>query len=217
MQTFENSTALMLPDSTAGGGFSSAYRKTPFRKLEMVSDVWVPLLQSLISGLLATGVLWVLSPGIGWAWYVAPVIGVVVVGITWLLLLWAGRAMLWVVEEITGTDIDNDGHVGKPEKRVVEVEVKEGHSTRLAELPGDEDHLLRFCRYIAAGDSFSERTAQQCGYGVTNFRKLRDIFIARRWAYWKNPDTPQQGIELTLGGRSIIKALAQPPTPPGEG
>lgn len=212
LKTFEQSTALTIPDSANNApNFAAAYRKTPFRKLEMTSDVWVPLAQSFISGVLATGVFGVVSSVLGWVeWYVAPVTGIVVVGLSWLVLLWAGRAMLWVIEEITGMDIDHDGHVGQPEKRTIKIEVKNGSSTQLADLPGAEEYLTRFCRYVAAGESFSERTAQQCGYGITNFRKLRDIFIARRWAYWKNPDTPQQGIELTVGGKHIINELAQP-------
>lgn len=217
LKSLQQSTALTLPDQAeiSPPGFSSAYRKTPFRKPEMIPDVWVPLAQSLVTGLLASVVFAVITPAFpGWTWYTGPVIGLVVVALAWIFLLWAGRGMLWVIEEITGMDINGDGDVGQPQKRVVEVAVKEGRSTRLAELPGDEAGLIRFCQWIAAGDSFSEKTAQSCGYGVTNFRKLRDIFISRRWGYWKNPDSPQQGVELTVGGQQIIRELAHSPTLP---
>jgi len=209
LQTFEQSTALTIPGSErpAPPAFSSAYRKTPFRKQDIPSDVWVPLLQSLITGILAAVVFSVITPQIaGWPWYAGLIIGLFVLAMAWTILLWAGRSMLWVIEEVTGVDINQDGHIGKPDTPLTKIEVKDGHSTRLADLPGDED-LTKFCRWVAAGDSFSERTAQACGYGVTNFRKLRDIFISRRWAYWKNPASPQQGIELTLGGRHIIREL----------
>jgi len=80
--------------------------------------------------------------------------------------------------------------------------------SKLASLPGDERDLVRFCAQVASGDPFTEETAQACGYGVTNLRKLRTLFINSRWAYWRNPEAPRQGIELTLSGKKIISDLA---------
>jgi hypothetical protein len=139
---------------------------------------------------------------------------IVATGLAWGFRLGSSQQTLWVVEEITGQDINNDGYTGKPQRREISIEVREGRSTFREELPGEESLLMNFAAAVGSGQSFSEMTAQATGYGVTNLRALRDIFLKRRWAYWKNPDSPQQGVELTLSGKRILADIAHPPTPP---
>jgi hypothetical protein len=216
--TMQSVSDIVIPQQSeaAPQPFSQASRKTPFRKLEMGADVLVPLTQAVVSGVLAAVLLAMLVPFVpSWGWGVPFVAGGGVIAMVWAGSMLRDRG-LWVIEEITGLDIDHDGHTGKPQKRVIEVELREkGKLSGMAELPGGDD-LLDFCRMVHAGESFSEQTAQQCGYGVTNFRRLRDIFIQRRWAYWRNPAHPQQGLDLTRQGQGVIKdvALSAAPLPP---
>lgn len=211
-KTFE-STA-MIPgqtnsDQAGQPSFSMAYRKTPWRKPEFAPDVLIPLSQSVISGLLSAIVMSIAAIFIkSWPPYLGLLAFPVVVALGWLLSMVSDRG-LWIIEKITGTDQDDD----EPKKKIIEIEVKNDHTRHIAELPGDEEYLRKFCQWVAAGDSFSESTAQKCGYGVTNFRNLRDIFVSRRWGLWKNADHPQQGIELTVSGKQIIRSLAATPPP----
>lgn len=213
-----HSTALALPGQNGQAqeqpAFSEAYRKTPYRKPELIPDVWVPLIQAIISGLLSALVATIISLFVdSWPLYIGLFIGPLVIGLVWCYSMLNDRG-LWVIEKIIGQDVEPDRPAPS---RPVTIEVKEGRTTHLAELPGDEDYLIKFCQWVAAGDPFSERTAQACGYGVANFRKLRDTFVNRRWGFWKNANHPQQGIELTLSGKQIIRDLANtPPTPPLE-
>lgn len=140
--------------------------------------------------------------------------GVIVTGLAWVVLLYVSHPMLWIFEEITGRDIDGDGRAGRPETRVIEVEVHEGSSTKIERLPGDEAQIIRFAQAITRGGTFAERTATRAGYGSGNFVKLRDVFIQKRWAAWNDPNAPQQGVSLTEIGRQVIKRLAEAPLSP---
>lgn len=199
MIALESSTALALPPAN---NFASAYRKTPYRKLDLVADVLVPLCWAGITGLILGVFFAVLGLFLGWPGWAGPVAGLVITTAVWIVSMLSDRG-LWMIEEITGRDLDGDGITGQPARRVVQVEVKEGKTTQLADLPGDAD-LVRFCQVVAAGKSFSEDTAQSSGYGVTNFRRLRDQFINRRWAFWRDPANPQQGVELTMIGKKVV-------------
>jgi len=212
IRTFE-SAAPLLPGQTSPGQaiptFSVAYRKTPWRKPEFIPDVFVPLTQAIISGVLLAIVISVIAIFVkSWPSYLGLLVFPIVVGLGWCISMLNDRG-LWIIEKITGRDIDQDN---EPKKRIIEIEVKDGHTRHIAELPGNEEYLTKFCRLVTAGDSFSEATAQRCGYGVTNFRELRDIFINRRWGFWKNPDH-RQGIELTVSGKQIIRSIASTPPP----
>jgi len=217
-RTMENSYPLALPAPNNGAdnipSFSTAYRKTPYRKQEMIADVFVPLSQAIVTGLMAGVTSSILAIFIeSWPGYIGLIIGPVVAGGVWSLAMLTDRG-LWVIEKITGQDYEYQPEESQSQKRIVEIEIKEGPRTHIATLPGDDFDLALFCQNVANGGSFSERTAQDCGYGVTNFRKLRDTFISRRWGYWKNPDHPQQGIELTVSGKQIIRDLANSLLPP---
>jgi hypothetical protein len=216
LKTF-HTTALALPGQNGQTqeqpAFSEAYRKTPYRKPELIPDVWVPLTQAIISGLLSALVATIISLFVAsWPLYIGLIIGPLVVGLVWLYSMLNDRG-LWIVERITGQDVEQDDKNDHSTKRIVEIEVKEGRNTRIAELPGEGSYLIRFCQWVAAGDSFSEETAAQCGYGVTNFRKLRDKFVSQRWGFWRNANHPRQGVELTVHGKQIIRRLANTPPP----
>lgn len=220
---FSSGAALSIPAAgadlgQAGAGFSSAYRKTPYRKMEMGADVLVPLTQSVITGAVVATGLGVITPFLPWSWYVGPITGAITIGVAWGYRLAVSRETLWIVEEFIGQDIDGDGHTGRPERHTIEVWVKDGKSRKTFDIPGDLA-ALPFIQAVVEGDTFTEATAQATGYGVTAFRQLRDLFVKNRWAVWRNPSHPQQGVELTLIGRQILRQILtdNDPLPPATG
>ena len=215
---FQSTAIVPFPKNDAAQvGFKSAIRKTPFRKKDPVSDVLTPFAQAFVTGLMVTLCGSFLAALNGWQWYSGLLAGVIITFVAWVVLLYASHTMLWIIEEITGRDIDGDGHAGKPEKRVIELEVHEGQSTKIQTFPGEEKQVIRFALAVIRGGTFSERTAQRSGYGVTNFTKMRDIFIQRRWAAWNDPNAPQQGVGLTETGQQVIKRLSEAPLSPTKG
>lgn len=120
--------------------------------------------------------------------------------------------LLWRIETITGMDVNGDEEVGKPEPHTIQVEVTNGKSSQWEELPGDEAALIEFAKSIISGRvTFSEDGASTSGFGVTNFRKLRDKFFKHHWAEWKDPKARNQGITLYRAGRTVLLRIAETP------
>jgi len=91
------------------------------------------------------------------------------------------------------------------------VEQPEGRTrpqTKRARLPGSAS-AKEFYRAVHRGESFSLRTARKYGVGRAAFNgKIRDGFIERGLARWKNPDHPEQGVDLLEAGERLIEHLA---------
>jgi hypothetical protein len=213
-------------DMTAGlPPFQSAYRSTPVRPPEH-TDWTVPLMQAIVTGLLVG-----LPAGWGVAWLIRRAFDVEPVTVVWMGLFFIGSIMLvWLwrlgaysdllmkVEEVTGVDLSGDGQVGPPKPPGVDVSVKH-------EAPGHERYefdtlpvssrrgyagLISYARAITQmGESFAERPANECGgYSRAEWIELRDKFLNHGWARWVNEQAPQQGVELTAYGMSILRRIA---------
>jgi len=208
-------TALAVPGQSPPADFVSAYRRTPYRKMELIADVAVPLAQATITGLLTTFGISVIGLFNAWPWYIGPICGVFVTGGAWLLLLWYGRESLWVTEEIIH-DID-DGETDDdppPQTWEVRAEVSEGKRRQFADLPGEPAQLHNLGTAVINGESFSERTATNAGFTQENWGLLRDQFITRGWAHWNHPTRRQNGVTLLRTGRAILQKIAATPLPP---
>lgn len=181
------------------------------------AGVLLPLGQAAATGAMAGLAAWIFaallrSPA-AWRWGVGVFAGVLL--LAWLLLLWRWLGLTAPLERLTGLDLDQDGYIGPPP--TIRVEVQNGRHTTIAELPY-ADRLADFARGVLAGSPISERTWSGAGalFSQSEFRQVRDIFLARGWFRWSNPDAPQQGIELSPAGRAALRALAEhdTPTPP---
>lgn len=121
-------------------------------------------------------------------------------------------ALLWV-EEITGMDIDGDGEIGEPPANRVEVEIQEkGIPREIDTLDIDPLKLRELARLVVlGGESFSERTAAKAGMSRDEeWVPLRNKLVDRRWAAWKVPGSPTQGVTLKPKGEAILEALLPP-------
>ena len=213
----ENNTALSIPGLPAPLNITSAYRKTPVRKMEMVADVLVPLAQAGISGLLVGGLttpLFAAAQNI--PWYAGLYLGAVSVGLVWGFRLAASKDTLWVIEELTGSDIDGDGHSGPPPAYGVRAELKKDDGWQFSTLPGTPSALHKFAVTVNGGESFTERTSYTSGLTQQEWEALRNTFISNNWAYWRNPERPQVGVELLRSGRAVLRSIAATPPPPPE-
>jgi hypothetical protein len=93
---------------------------------------------------------------------------------------------------------------------VVRVEVVNDNQVQIAELPATPAQLRELSAGLLAGVSFSESAWTGSGrpFSRDQFRDIRNIFIQRGWATWRNSDAPNQGIEPTRAGKSVCKHLA---------
>ena len=199
------------------------YTETPAHLPTMESHVKVPAAQSIITAFVI-GVPFAFVSGVfGYSFGNLTIFGSIVIGFgsgvaaffvvaayNWLSRVSNYNQLLWRVEEFLNTDINSDGETGKPEPRQIRVEVTENKSTLLATLPGDEESLWNFANDVVAGvANFSESGAQHSGYGVSNFRSLRDdFFIPNGWAYWKDGRRSTAGVVLTVSGTQTLRGIA---------
>lgn len=221
---FQSSHRSVFKSDAAAPALPAGYtaeRQSPAFLPTKEANVIVPLLESLITGAFVgvctvAGVTYVqrsFLDGLAWG-------GISLLAASffqWIRLTGSYRNLLWRLETVTGLDVDGSGEVGQPEplpQPTVRVEVLEGHTWKFENLPGDNDSLYSFSRDVVNGvRTFSERGAADNGYGVENFRKLRDLFVDRGWATWNHPNRKQQGVSLTRGGNWLIREIAGTPLP----
>jgi hypothetical protein len=114
------------------------------------------------------------------------------------------------IERITKRDINRDGYIGTPPVVRVELKSENGQQAQFAELPTTKDKMSDFARGVLAGTPISEARWSGAGalFSKSEFRGVRDIFIARGWARWVNSDFHEQGIELAPSGRAVLRQFA---------
>jgi len=176
------------------------------------SDVKVPFFQATICG--AIGGLATLMVVIAvavkerWAWWIPPIsalsASLLVMTIIWALLLGAHRRLLWLVEEITGQDVNKDGEVGEPDEVHIWLTDPEKKTKKKTVLPVDEQTLRQVAKAVLrAGKPFSRRGLK----GILSdgkFRKLQEILLDEGWAIYKEGG-PNAGIELTYPGMAVFR------------
>lgn len=227
---FESTRPTSLRNEAATIPMPPAYQseaQSPVFMPTTEANVIVPLLQSLITGVfialpvgLVVGLIDIKldnmvirgSIGSGFLWA-----GVTLFSVTcwqWITRSNEYNNLLWKIETITGMDVDGDEKVGQPEPPTIRVEVKEGGNWRFANLPGDNESLQKFASDILNGiRTFSEQGANENGYGIDNFKKLRGVFLEKGWAVWNHPQRRQQGVSLTRSGQWVLKEIANTPLP----
>ena len=136
---------------------NSYERKAPARVGDLRSDLFLPLGQAIVTALVGT-----IVGGILGGWRLGIVVGGVMLATTWLLLLWDHRRAMWVVEYVTGHDLDRDGTVGEPDPQRVRVELVENHRAgrriRFLDLPITEAGLRDVAQAVVQdGAAFSRR------------------------------------------------------------
>jgi hypothetical protein len=213
-RTLSNTTALAVPGRQQAD-LVSAYRRTPYRKMELIADVAVPLAQAAITGSLSAVAVFVTGLFYGWPWYAGPFFGVFVTGVSWLGLIWSGRESLWVIEEVIGRDLDGDGETGPPAPAWgVRAEITEGKRWQFADIPVRPGPLHKLAGAVIEGDeSFTERTAAANDMTQAEFYILRDLMVERGLAAWNHPTRRQNGVSLTRGGLALLRAIVNTPPP----
>jgi hypothetical protein len=199
---------------TAGAEYE---RKRPVRDASLESDVAVPGLQAVITGVavgLAGGTA---SAVFGWPkpWLIA--LGLVggTTALTWLVLLRAHRDLLWEIERVIGTDLDRDGDVGKPDQRAVvgepeprvtrvEITDRDNKRIRYVDLPLSDGEIERVARAVlVAKGSFSQRGLSDI-LSQEQYSETYDSMLEGGLLRYKGKSA-RAGVELTGAGRAFLE------------
>ena len=196
-------------DPTPEMPFTEATRTAPARPALVESDVIVPFLQTVVTGLFvgfaAIGVVIEFEP---LAWIGG------VLAVVWIVLLIDHRKLLRTVEVVIGRDLDNDGAIGRPVplEQMLRVEVGQDNTTYFLDVPHNK--AVAFARSVMAGRSMSESEWKKFFGGIEPFKTFRGRLLDAKLVRWVNPDAHAQGVVLTPAGRKVFERLAK--LPPAE-
>lgn len=204
-------------------------RETPVFMPTFEANIVVPRAKAITYGFFAGGAVTLIVTGplvMGGSniWY-AIAAGLTFGGVTFFVTAaWAWEksskfydSLLTRFEEMTGVDVNQDGQIGDGDS--VNININSDQGQKLETWPVSKRALVWFAKAVISGnpaDTFSESTARQAGMSRKQWLFIRDTFISHRWAYWRNPDNPKLGVELTgMGGRKILQGIARGEMPAG--
>ena len=191
------------------------YHSEPARAASVASDVAVPALQSLISGVVAGAVTLALCVAFGWQMRIAGAVALAVLALAWVWLLVDHRRLLWAVENLTHADVNRDGAIGQLEPARLVLEVKHSGGERsgfdFLHLGIDQADFLTWARAVLGGQSLA--VGQWVGRGRLFTRGQYDALMSEleRAGIVRAADArnPQSGRELSPAGRAALRACVR--------
>ena len=179
----------------------------PARDPALSSDFVLPLLQSVVSGVLVGGLV-VVAGGGGWRSFWLAFFAVALVA--WLWTLNTAREALWRLESVLQKDIDGDGVAGVPEERpVVRVEVEAGSHLALIDFHGltSVAQLQTFARLALEGDLNERAVKGALELARPEWQALRDDLLSRGLLVWNVANSRKHGVALTRRGADVLNGV----------
>ncbi len=172
----------------------------------IAEKILIPLLKALITGVLVAlfTAAWFI-PAVPWKLFAATLSGVCLV--SWLMVI-------RISDQGNGAVTLKPSKVYPVETTRIEITAADPSGAfsagRWAELPISRESIDSVARRIAAGASFSHAGLAGPGRPLSRseYEVLRDEFIARGLAYWINPDSHSQGVELSRAGVAVMEHFA---------
>lgn len=189
-------------------------RRKPERSASLESDALVPVVQSVVSAIVAS-----ISGGVTSAltgfWRPLPsgaVSGAAILTLSWLILLRDHRGLLWDVERVTGTDLDHDGSVGpievKPDVTRVEITERDQGNTRVryVDVPLSDSELEKLAQAVLQHDlTFSRRSLNEAGVMESErYAELTDRMLQGDLLRYRGKGK-HSGLELSPAGRAFLR------------
>jgi hypothetical protein len=145
---------------------------------------------------------------------------VIVSPLTWMSLLMDWVNAKNVFEKLFKVDIDHDGYKGQRPKESLEIDYREkadgGGQHRTFTTFKDKDKMISFARGILGGRPWTlkEWTGKDREFSRKEFDTIRETFVNRGWAEWRDDEYHDQGADFTDAGKVVLRRIANhPPTP----
>jgi len=180
--------------------------------LTVRSGVLIPLLQSLVAGLLyGVGTSFVAKvmndfgfDEVAW-WKIGLATFFLAFTRAWLALIDEWRQFLYPKPKKDPVYIESE-----PVHTKLEISENNGRSMQFIDLPAEPDQLIQLGMGIMEGLSFTE--AQWVGRGQpftrTQFVRLRSELIKRGLLVWNSDLDPARGVKVTGKGRAVMRHFA---------
>jgi hypothetical protein len=224
-QTFKQTIPGITPTSPAMFEGYDYEKRQPAREPSLQGDVLVPAAQSLLTGLAlgipSAAVMGMLGYDTTAALATGAAVGLSAISVTWLIKMDAHSRLLWLVESVTGRDIDGDDEVGEPEPvarpEPVRLEVvNEDAPGKFAglniDLPvGVDRGLFAHWAAMVVNNGMPTGRTHWTGAGRPFSRELYDRFlVALETAGIIHDYGDGKGRVLTTGGKHSLKRFLRP-------
>jgi len=123
----------------------------------------------------------------------------------WGVLTFLDRKGLASLERPLGIDLNRDGRIGEPEWVRGEVTDEDKRQITRVEFPFPNDRLRAVAQAILRGGAAFSRRGLSNVISESQFHTLQKEFLKRGLCYWKNPESEQQGVDLSPGGRAFLR------------
>ena len=171
----------------------------------LTKEVWIPLLRSLITGLLAGVLLFALGALFAWD---SPGALAAIGGISISLLVWwVSVRQAW---RVLGGDLGQVVEIIEPERVRLQLNHQDGQGADWLDLPVELPRMIAISERVLDGGSFSHASLAGPGRPLSRseYETLRDVFLARGLASWINPEAHSQGLRLSGKGRAVARGFA---------
>jgi len=192
----------------------------PARAAEVGSDVAVPLLQSAITGGLLAIPATLLAKALVPDADGLKLFAILASGFTciaWMVLLGEHRKLLWLIEGVTGQDLDGDKSVGQPDERVIIVNGGQMAQQAEQQTRGQQEASWQaaFVKFVMGLEQYgtSQREwVERQGMDLETYKRYRDALIRLKVAAWKSVGkngkvNEKQGWALTVPASFILEKL----------
>lgn len=191
--------------------------------LGWVAGLGLPFGQALITailvGLLAGALAW--AAGLPRPAAIGLVFGLMSGLLMWLMSIAAWHSAAYrqpqvYVSQPEIVEAEEYDALPEPERIRVRIIEADGRSETWSSLPCSEPQMRALCSGLASGVPFAHSHWVGAGkpFSRAEFEAVRDEMLQRNLIRWINPDARAKGVELSPGGRALVRTFAASPTPP---
>jgi len=181
----------------------------PARPADFRSDVLVPLAQSVLTGVLLSGLVAFLVWRQSWDGD----LGVLFLGLAltvsclaWVVLLAQHRRLLWAAEKLTRVDLNGDKTVGDPRDRLLVLNASQGKAQQVRR--ENEARRADFVDFVSRlPHKGTSLRAWESELGRDSYAEFRDALLKLGWARWRSHDQ-RKGWALTMPIDDILKRVS---------
>ena len=167
----------------------------------------VPMLRCMVTGVIVFVITLGLGYWQGWEEYAAIAL---MAGAIAALISWLDDGRGW--KRLAYGEMEAaQPVVVEAEARTLRLELYKGSQTVYAELPMSFEQAQELARGLLAGTPFSEASWTGAGrpFSKGQFQQMREEFVKRGLARWRNKGAPAQGVELSPEGWDVCRQLTR--------
>lgn len=180
---------------------------------------WLPLVQSLATGVIMAVVAYAISSliDIEREWHVALLVGSTSAGLVWLASLGLWRRVVFRPEQMDYAPLEYLTQIPaietediEPETVRIELVENEGRTVKFIDLPITQEQLARLAVGLLNGRPMSEASWTGGGnlFSRSEFARLRDTMLERGMLVWNSPNAKARGVSLTHAGMACMRYFA---------